>query len=91
MAVSPRGSAAPSAAQRAERSTARLRMKNRYFIQKISLDDCHRFQELENLYTQSSDAEQVDTSSCSFKLGTELMDECSFRREQISKEHLGSS
>lgn len=47
--------------------------EKRYFIQKMPLDDCQRFQELENLYTQSSDTEQVDAFSCGFKLGAELM------------------
>lgn len=47
--------------------------EKRHFIQKMSLDDCQRFQELENLYTQSSDAEQVDAFAHGFKLGAELM------------------
>lgn len=47
--------------------------EKRYFIQKMSLDDCQRFQELENLYTQSSGAEQVDAFTYGFKLGAELM------------------
>lgn len=47
--------------------------EKRYFIQKMSLDDCQRFQELENLYTQSSSTEQFDAFSCGFKLGAELM------------------
>lgn len=47
--------------------------EKRYFKQKMSLDDCQRFQELENLYTQSSGAEQVDAFAHGFKLGAELM------------------
>ena len=47
--------------------------EKRYFIQKMSLDDCQRFQELENLYSQSSGAEQVDAFTHGFKLGAKLM------------------
>lgn len=47
--------------------------EKRYLIQKMSLDDCRRFQVKENLYLQSSDLEQFGTFSCGFKLGTELM------------------
>ena len=47
--------------------------EKRYFMQKMSLDDCQRFQELENLYTQSNDIEQVNAFSCGIKLGVELM------------------
>ncbi len=47
--------------------------EKRYFFQKMPLDDCQRFQELEDLYTQSSDTEQVDAFSYGFKLGAELM------------------
>lgn len=53
--------------------TRKIEDEKRYFIQKMSLDDCHRFQKLENLYTQSSDIEQIDAFSCGFKLGAELM------------------
>ena len=51
----------------------KIENEKRYFVQKMSLDDCRRFQELENLYTQSSGIEQLDAFSCGFKLGTELM------------------
>ena len=39
----------------------------------MSLDDCQRFQELEKLYIQSNDIEQVNAFSNGFKLGAELM------------------
>jgi hypothetical protein len=49
--------------------------ERRYFIQKLSPDDCQRFQELENLYTQFSDLEQADAFSYGFRLGLCLMAE----------------
>jgi len=45
----------------------------RYFMQKMSLDDCQRFEALDNLYFKSSDFEQADAFSYGFKLGTILM------------------
>ena len=47
--------------------------ERRYFIQKMSLDDCQRFQEMENLYMQSSDIEQFGAFTCGFRLGAKLM------------------
>jgi len=47
--------------------------EKRYFIQKMSLDDCKRFEELECLYMQTNDFEQKDAFSYGFKLGTMLM------------------
>jgi len=43
-----------------------------YFIQKIALDDVDRFQELENLYTESSSYEQEDAFAYGFKMGMML-------------------
>jgi len=42
-------------------------------MQKMSPDDCERFEELEFLYMQVSDYEQKDAFSYGFKLGTMLM------------------
>ena len=47
--------------------------EKRYFVQKMSLDDCQRFEELEGLYLRSRDFEQADAFSYGFKLGTMLM------------------
>lgn len=47
--------------------------EKRYFLQKMSSDDCQRFEELEDLYIQSYETEQADAFSCGFKLGAELM------------------
>ena len=51
----------------------KIESEKRYFVQKMSLDDCQRFEALENLYSQSSDFEQIDAFSYGFKLGTMLM------------------
>ena len=47
--------------------------EKRYFMQKMSLDDCQRFQALEDLYLHSSDFEQADAFSYGFKLAIMLM------------------
>ena len=47
--------------------------EKRYFIQKMSIDDCQRFQALEDLYTQASDFEQIDAFACGFKQGAIIM------------------
>jgi len=47
--------------------------ENRYFMQKMSPDDCRRFEELDNLYFKYSDFEQADAFSYGFRLGTILM------------------
>ena len=47
--------------------------EKRYFTQKMSLDDCQRFEALENLYSHSNEFEQEDSFSYGFKLGTMLM------------------
>lgn len=59
----------------AESKTVRRKIdnENRYFMEKMSLDDCKRFQELESLYHHSSHFEQADAFSYGFKLGTILM------------------
>jgi len=44
-----------------------------YIMQKMSPDDCKRFEELECLYMQASDFVQKDAFSYGFKLGTMLM------------------
>jgi len=44
-----------------------------YFVQKMSMDDCQRFESLEDLYSQSSDCEQADAFSYGFKLAVMIM------------------
>ncbi|MCL2851883.1 MAG: hypothetical protein FWE20_02440 [Defluviitaleaceae bacterium] len=47
--------------------------ENRYFIQKMSIDDGERFQKLENLYTYSNEFEQEDAFAYGFRLAAMLM------------------
>jgi len=47
--------------------------EKRYFMQKMSLDDCKRFEELECLYVQANDFEQKDVFAYGFRLATMLM------------------
>jgi len=51
----------------------KIEAENRYFMEKMSLDDCQRLQALESLYHSSSHFEQMDAFSYGFKLGTILM------------------
>jgi len=62
-------------AQCEERFTVNRKIENekRYFVQRMSLDDCQRFQAFENLYLQASGLEELDAFSHGFKLGVTLM------------------
>ncbi|MCL2853098.1 MAG: hypothetical protein FWE20_08720 [Defluviitaleaceae bacterium] len=51
----------------------RIEDEKRYFMQKMSLDDCRRFEELDGLYSHSNGFEQADAFSYGFKLGAMLM------------------
>jgi hypothetical protein len=51
----------------------KIEAEKRYFIEKMSLDDCKRFQELENLYTQAHGFDEIDAYRYGFKLGVMLM------------------
>ena len=60
----------------------KIESERKYFVGKMSLDDCQRFQSFENLYAQSSDMEQADAFSCGFRLGVCLMAEAFVGKEQ---------
>lgn len=47
--------------------------EERYFIQKMSLDDCQRFQALSNLHDQMIATEEENIFSYGFTLGVLLM------------------
>jgi len=47
--------------------------EERYFIQKMSLDDCQRFQALTKLYSELSSIEEENIFSYGFTLGLLLM------------------
>lgn len=51
----------------------KIQQEKRYFIEKMSLDDCQRFEQLENLYGEANHMEEVDTYSHGFTLGALLM------------------
>lgn len=51
----------------------KIESEKRYFMAKMSLDDCQRFEALGNLYFHSSDFEQLDAFSDGFRLATMLM------------------
>ena len=56
-----------------QKTDRKIEAEKRYFTQQMSPDYCRRFQELENLYTQSGDTQQADAFCCGFKLGAEFM------------------
>jgi len=57
--------------------------EKRYFIEKMSLDDCQRFQALESLFSQAASDEEVEVYSYGFTLGALLMMEVMEKKEEI--------
>ena len=51
----------------------KIREEERYFIEKMSVDDSARFKQLQNLYMQSNAYDQEDSFIYGFKLATMLM------------------
>ena len=51
----------------------KIESEKQYFVQKMSIEDSKRFDELDNLYIQSSDCEQEDAFAYGFKLGMMLL------------------
>ena len=47
--------------------------ETRYFTQKMSFDDVQRFQQLENLFLESSNYEQEEAFAYGFRLATMLI------------------
>ncbi|MCL1882508.1 MAG: hypothetical protein FWF81_01970 [Defluviitaleaceae bacterium] len=47
--------------------------EERYFVQKMSIDDCQRFQKLQDLYMESSSYEQEDAFAYGFRFATMIM------------------
>lgn len=52
---------------------AKIEDEKRYFIEKMSIDDCQRFQKLEDLLSKAAGDEDVETYSHGFTLGALLM------------------
>ena len=61
----------------------RIESEKRYFLEKMSLDDCQRFNELENLYVKAAYDEEVEIYAHGFTLGALLMLEVTERKETI--------
>lgn len=57
--------------------------EKRYFVEKMSLDDCKRFEELEGLYNEAGLDEEVDIYSHGFTLGALLMLEVMEKKREI--------
>lgn len=61
----------------------KIENEKRYFVDKMSIDDCKRFAELEDLYIRAAHCEEVDTYSHGFTLGALLMMELMEKKEAI--------
>ncbi len=61
----------------------KIESEKRYFIEKMSLDDCQRFERLENLYGGAAHCEDVDTYTHGFTLGALIMLEVMEKKEEI--------
>lgn len=55
------------------RINQKIEDEQRYFVSKMSLDDCQRFEALSNLYAQANSFEERDSFAYGFRLGTMLM------------------
>lgn len=62
----------------------KIQREKRYFIEKMSLDDCQRFEKLENLYGNATHMEEVDIYSHGFALGVLLTLEVMETRERMT-------
>ena len=51
----------------------KIESEQQYFMQKMSLDDCERFQQLEELYSRANGFGQIGAFSDGFRLGAVLM------------------
>lgn len=60
--------------------------EERYFVQKMSLDDCQRFQALSKLYSELSSIGEENVFSYGFTLGLLLMTDVMKEAETISNE-----
>ena len=61
----------------------KIESEKRYFLEKMSLDDCHRFQTLENLFAEALFVDEVAIYSHGFTLGALLMLEVSEKKAEI--------
>ena len=61
----------------------KIESETRYFLEKMSLDDCRRFQALENLFAEALFVDEVAIYSHGFTLGALLMLEVSEKKVDI--------
>lgn len=61
----------------------RIEAEEAYFMQKMSLDDCRRFQALADLRTNLGRAGEEDIFSCGFALGLLLAQEVNKEAERL--------
>lgn len=52
------------------RINQKIEDEQRYFISKMSLDDCQRFEALSNMYTQANSFEERDSFAYGLRFGT---------------------
>jgi len=63
-----------------------IEREERYFMEKLSPDDCKRFQELSNLYLSISKEDEENTFIYGFTLGALLMQEIMEESKVLPKE-----
>ena len=61
----------------------RIESEKRYFISKMSPDDCERFKQLDELYRSAAHSEEIDIYSHGFTLGAMLILEVLGKQEKI--------
>ena len=83
--VVPWGSRSPMSAER-RALEKKIETEKRYFIEKMSLDDCQRFQALEKLFDDVALDEEIGIYSHGFTLGSLLMMEVMENKEAILNE-----
>lgn len=64
----------------------KIQSEKRYFIEKMSLDDCQRFERLENLYSEAAHDEETDIYSHGFTLGALMMMEVMEKKSEMLDE-----
>ena len=75
---------APNPERRAR--AEKIEREKGYFMEKMSLDDCKRFQELEAMYIDGTYEEEIQIYTHGFTLGAMLMLEVMGKKETIIDE-----
>ena len=61
----------------------KIESERRHFVEKMSLDDCRRFEEFESLLAEAGSYDEVDTYTHGFTLGALLMHEVLEKKKAI--------